>query len=71
MPSRKTIFIRPRMIKLRMKLKSFSQLVKMKTNIYRWLLAIKLTEHWKPLASTGQNNLRPLLLAILPFVIML
>lgn len=67
MPSRKTIFIRPHMIKLRMKLKSFSQLVKMKTNIYKWLLAIRLTDHWKPLASTGQKQSAPAFIGDLAF----
>jgi len=67
MLSRKTIFIRPHRIKLRMKLKSFSQLVKMKTNIYRWLLVIRLTDHWKPLASTGQKQSAPAFIGDLAF----
>lgn len=40
-------------------------------NIYWSLLTIIPTVHWKPLASTGQHNLHPILLAIILCVIML
>ena len=40
-------------------------------NIYWSLLTIIPTVHWKPLALTGQNNLHPILLAIILCVIML
>ncbi len=71
MPSRKTIFIRPHMIKLRMKLNGPSQLVK-NENIHLLTAAFDHTDHTlKTYYRLVKNNLRPLLLAILPFVIML